>query len=63
MRVNLDLTPIKATDTIIVANNRQALAFKKSITNSDRASRISKVYAYQSLLEKIFGVSILIYEF
>jgi len=57
MRVNLDLTPIKATDTIIVANNRQALAFKKSITNSDRASRISKVYAYQSLLEKLWKSS------
>ncbi len=57
MRVNLDLSQIKATDTIIVANNRQALAFKKSLANSDPATRNTKVYAYQSLLEKFWKSS------
>ena len=35
MRVNIELSSIQAADTIIVANNRQALAFKKSLANLD----------------------------
>ncbi len=54
MRVNIELSSIQAADTIIVANNRQALAFKKSLANLDRTSRIPQVYAYQSLLEKFW---------
>ena len=50
MRVNLDLSSIKSNDTVIVANNRQALALKKSLAHSDLASRLSKVYSYQSFL-------------
>ena len=54
MRVNIELSSIQTADTIIVANNRQALAFKKSLANLDRTSRIPQVYAYQSLLEKFW---------
>ena len=54
MRVNLDLSSIKSNDTVIVANNRQALALKKSLAQSDRASRLSNVYSYQSFLEKLW---------
>ena len=57
MRVNLDLSSIKSNDTVIVANNRQALALKKSLAQSDRASRLSKVYSYQSFLEKLWKSS------
>ena len=57
MRINLDLSSIKSNDTIIVANNRQALALKKSLTHSNRASKISKVYSYQSFLEKFWKSS------
>ena len=52
MRVNVDLTLIKPADTIIVANNRQALALKKSLADSNHGLRISKVYSYQSFLDK-----------
>ena len=51
MRVNLDLSPIQATDTIIVANNRQALAIKRSLGN---ASKMPKVFSYQSWLERFW---------
>ena len=57
MRINLDLSSIKSNDTIIVANNRQALALKKSLTHSNQASKISKVYSYQSFLEKFWKSS------
>ena len=57
MRVNLDLSSIKSNDTVIVANNRQALALKKSLAQSHRASRLSKVYSYQSFLEKLWKSS------
>ena len=57
MRVNLDLSSIKSSDTVIVANNRQALALKKSLAQSDRASRLSNVYSYQSFLEKLWKSS------
>ena len=57
MRVNLDLSSIKSNDTVIVANNRQALALKKSLAQSDRASRLSNIYSYQSFLEKLWKSS------
>ena len=57
MRINIELSAINSNDTIIVANNRQALALKKSLTHSNQASRISKVYSYQSFLEKFWKSS------
>ena len=51
MRVNLDLSPIQANDTIIVANNRQALAIKRSLGNT---SKMPKVFSYQSWLERFW---------
>ena len=52
MRVNVDLTLIKPADTIIVANNRQALALKKSLADSNHGLRISKVYEEQIKIGK-----------
>ena len=46
MRVNIDLSSIQAKDTIIAANNRQALAIKKSIP---LASGASKTVSYTHL--------------
>ena len=51
MRVNLDLSLIKANDTIIVANNRQVLAIKKSISELNDTSKMPKVSSYKSWLE------------
>lgn len=51
MRVSLDLSLIKANDTIIVANNRQALAIKKSISELKGTSKMPKVSSYKSWLE------------
>ena len=51
MRVNLDLSLIKANDTIIVANNRQVLAIKKSISELNGTSKMPKVSSYKSWLE------------
>jgi|TARA_B110000208_G_scaffold155129_1_gene187990 ATP-dependent helicase/nuclease subunit B len=51
MRVSLDLSSIKANDTIIVANNRQVLAIKKSISELKGTSKMPKVSSYKSWLE------------
>ena len=52
MRVNLNLSKVNAKDTIIVANNRQVLAIKKSIIDLKGASKMPKVFSYKSWLER-----------
>jgi len=54
MRVNIDLSSIQAKDTIIAANNRQALAIKKSIPLSSGTSKMPKIFSYQSWIEKFW---------
>jgi len=54
MRVNIDLSSIQAKDTIIAANNRQALAIKKSIPLASGASKIPRIFSYQSWIEKFW---------
>ena len=54
MRVNLDLSSIQAKGTIIAANNRQALAIKKSMPLESGTSKMPKIFSYQSWLEKFW---------
>jgi len=54
MRVNLDFSSIDTTDTIIVANNRQTLAIKKSLSNANETHKNPKVFSYQSWLERFW---------
>jgi probable DNA repair protein len=55
MRVKLDLSNIQADDTIIVANNRQALAFKRTIIEQFGAIRIPNIYSYSAFLKKTWS--------
>lgn len=52
MRVKLDLSSIQAEDTIIVANNRQALAFKRTIIEQLGAVKMPGIYSYPAFLKK-----------
>jgi len=52
MRVKLDLSSIQADDTIIVANNRQALAFKRTIIEQLGAIKMPRIYSYSAYLKK-----------
>jgi len=51
VRVKLDLSHIQANDTIIVANNRQALAFKHTITSQFGAIKMPKIYSYPAFIK------------
>ena len=55
MRVKLDLSNIQASDTIIVANNRQALAFKLTIINQLGAIKMPKIYSYPAFIKKAWS--------
>ncbi|MGE4594656.1 MAG: PD-(D/E)XK nuclease family protein [Gammaproteobacteria bacterium] len=55
MRVKLDLSNIQANDTIIVANNRQALAFKRTIIEQFGAIKMPKIYSYSAFLKKTWS--------
>jgi len=51
MRVNIDLSDIQSKDTIIAANNRQALAIKQSMRLKSGTSKMPKIFSYQSWIE------------
>jgi probable DNA repair protein len=55
MRVRLDLSSIQADDTIIVANNRQALAFKRTIIEQLGAIKMPSIYSYPAFLKKTWS--------
>jgi len=55
MRVKLDLSRIQADDTIIVANNRQALAFKRTIIEQLGAIKMPSIYSYPAFLKKTWS--------
>jgi len=51
MKVNLDLSLIKSDDTIIVANNRQVLAFKQSLSEQHGSLKMPNIFSYASWLQ------------
>ncbi len=51
MRVNLDLSFVQTNDTIIVANNRQVLAIKRSIYELNGSIKMPQIFSYRSWLE------------
>ena len=51
MRTNIDLSLFDSNDIIIVANNRQVLAIKKSIYRAHGPTKIPKVFSYKLWLE------------
>ena len=55
MRVKLDLSTIQANDTIIVANNRQAIALKHTIFAQLGAKKMPNIYSYPSFLRHLWG--------
>ena len=54
MRVNIKLSKIHQDDTIIVANNRQVLAIKRSISEQRGATKLPNIYSYTAWLEKLW---------
>lgn len=55
MRVKLDLSSIQDDDTIIVANNRQALAFKRTIIEQLGAVKMPSIHSYPAFLKKTWS--------
>jgi len=55
MRVKLDLSTIQANDTIIVANNRQAIAFKQTIFAQLGPNKMPNIYPYPAFLKHLWG--------
>ena len=55
MRVKPDLSNIQADDTIIVANNRQALAFKRTIIDQLGAIKMPNIYSHSTFLKKTWS--------
>ena len=51
MKVNLDLSLIQSDDTIIVANNRQVLAIKQSLSEQRGSLKMPNIFAYTSWLQ------------
>ncbi len=54
MRVNIKLSRIHQNDTIIVANNRQVLAIKRSISEQHGVTKLPNICSYASWLEKFW---------
>ncbi len=46
MHLDVELSHLKATDTIVVANNRQVLAFKKSFTQQQPQAQLPKIFSW-----------------
>ncbi|MDC9727112.1 MAG: PD-(D/E)XK nuclease family protein [Candidatus Thioglobus sp.] len=46
MHLNVDLGHLLATDTIVVANNRQVLAFKQSFTQQQPNTQLPKIFSW-----------------
>ncbi len=51
MKVNLDLSLIQSDDTIIVANNRQVLAIKQSLSEQHGSLKMPNIFSYTSWLQ------------
>ena len=51
MKVNLDLSLIQSDDTIIVANNRQVLAIKQSLSEQHGPLKMPNIFSYTSWLQ------------
>jgi len=51
MKVNLDLSLIQSDDTIIVANNRQVLAIKQSLSEQQGSLKMPNIFSYTSWLQ------------
>ena len=55
MRIKLDLSNIQANDIIIVANNRQVLAFKHTIVEQFGSVRMPKIYSYATFIKNTWS--------
>ena len=51
MKVNLDLSLIQSDDTIIVANNRQVLAIKQSLSEQHGLLKMPNIFSYTAWLQ------------
>ena len=51
MKVNLDLSLIQSDDTIIVANNRQVLAIRQSLSEQHGPLKMPNIFSYTSWLQ------------
>ena len=51
MKVNLDLSLIQSDDTIIVANNRQVLAVKQSLSEQHGSLKMPNIFSYASWIQ------------
>ena len=51
MHLNTDLTRITSADTIIVANNRQVLAFKHTFAKQHPHDQLPKIFSWQQYLK------------
>ena len=54
MKVNLDLSWIQSDDTIIVANNRQVLAVKQSLSEKHGSLKMPNIFSYSSWLQNFW---------
>ncbi len=54
MKVNLDLSLIQSDDTIIVANNRQVLAVKQSLSVQHGSLKMPNIFSYSSWLQNFW---------
>ena len=54
MKVNLDLSWIQSDDTIIVANNRQILAVKQSLSERHGSLKMPNIFSYSSWLQNFW---------
>ena len=54
MKVNLDLSLIQSDDTIIVANNRQVLAVKQSLSVQHGSLKMPNIFSYTSWLQNFW---------
>ena len=54
MKVNLDLSLIQSDDTIIVANNRQVLAIKQSLSEQHGSLKMPNIFSYTSWLQSFW---------
>lgn len=55
MWINTDLSKIKNKDIVIVANNRQVLAFKQTYNNQKKDSQLPQIFSWQSFLSKNYN--------
>ncbi len=52
MRIDVDLSQIDANNTIILANNRQIIAFKRTWQEQKGVSQLPKVFSWQGYLQQ-----------